>query len=172
MNPREQLTGEHRLGDAGQIILACLFAVVWAADSLVLRWTTVLNAHVPLVVRVPVAVAALVLAAYLSRAGLKIVFGEKREKPEVIRKGVFRYSRHPVYLGEILLYFGLLMLNISLAAAAVWLMTMGFLHYISRHEERLLLVRFDEEYRQYMREVPMWIPRLRRPGRPHRQPHG
>lgn len=54
------------------------------------------------------------------------------------------------------------MLSISLAAAVVWVIAILFLHYISRHEERLLLARFGEDYEQYMREVPMWVPRLRK----------
>jgi protein-S-isoprenylcysteine O-methyltransferase Ste14 len=67
-----------------------------------------------------------------------------------------------VYLSEILLYLGLLLLSISLAAAVVWIIAIGFLHYISRYEERLLLARFGREYELYMREVPMWIPRFRK----------
>jgi protein-S-isoprenylcysteine O-methyltransferase Ste14 len=52
------------------------------------------------------------------------------------------------------------MISLSLAAAFVWGIAILFFHYISRHEERLLLARFGEEYERYMREVPMWIPRL------------
>jgi len=54
------------------------------------------------------------------------------------------------------------MLSISLAAAVVWIIAIGFLNYISRYEERLLLARFGQEYKEYIREVPMWIPRLRK----------
>jgi protein-S-isoprenylcysteine O-methyltransferase Ste14 len=104
----------------------------------------------------------LVLAGYLARTGLSIVFGERRDEPGVINRGVFSVVRHPVYLSEILLYLGLLMLSVSLAAAAVWVVAIGFLHYISRYEEKLLRARFGDEYAQYMRDVPMWIPRLRR----------
>jgi protein-S-isoprenylcysteine O-methyltransferase Ste14 len=58
------------------------------------------------------------------------------------------------------MYAGLLILNLSLAAAVIWVTVMFFLHYISRYEERLLLAKFGDEYRQYMKEVPMWFPRL------------
>jgi protein-S-isoprenylcysteine O-methyltransferase Ste14 len=104
----------------------------------------------------------LALSGYLARTGLSIVFGGEKEKPGVIRKSVFNVVRHPVYLSEILLYLGLLILSISLTAAVVWIMAIGFLHYISRYEEKLLLGRFGKEYEQYMREVPMWFPRLRK----------
>ena len=115
-----------------------------------------------LAVRIPVGVMFFILAGYLSRAGLSIVFDEVRKESGVIRKGVFGLVRHPIYLGEILLYLGFLALNLSLAGVLVWLLAIGFLHYFSRHEEHLLLAQFGEEYQQYMQEVPMWIPRLRR----------
>ena len=104
----------------------------------------------------------LILAGYLAVMGLSVAFGKKRESSGVIRVSVFSVVRHPIYLSEILLYLGLLLLNLSLAAAFVWIVAILFLHYISRYEERLLLARFGEEYEQYMREVPMWIPRFRK----------
>jgi protein-S-isoprenylcysteine O-methyltransferase Ste14 len=157
---RSDLTGEHAVGDAGQLVLACLFVATWVPDTFILNYTTFLNQYVPLAFRIPLGVVLLAVSGYLARTGLSIVFGEKREKPGVIRKSVFGIIRHPIYLSEILLYLGLLMMSLSLAAALVWGMAILFLHYISRHEERLLLARFGEEYEQYMREVPMWVPRL------------
>ena len=161
---RDDLTGEHRAGDAGQIVLVCLFAATWIADTFFFERTTFLNPFVPLYIRIPFGIALLGIAGNLARKGLAIVFGEEREEPGVIRKGVFNIVRHPVYLGEILFYLGLLFLSISLAAATVWILAIAFLHYISRHEEKLLLSRFGEEYERYVREVPMWIPRLRTKG--------
>ncbi len=159
---RDDLTGEHTVGDAGQLVLACLFGIIWIADSFFLKYTTFLNQYIAVGVRAPLGIALLVISGYLARKGLSIVFGEEREKPGVIRKSVFNIVRHPIYLSEILLYLGLLMLSISLAAAVVWIVGIGFLHLISRYEERLLLERFGDEYAQYMREVPMWIPLRRR----------
>ena len=159
---RDDLTGEHAVGDAGQIVLACLFAAIWIADTFFFRFTTSLNQYVPIGARIPPGVVLLILSGYLAKTSLFIVFGEEREKPGVIRKSVFGVVRHPVYLSELLLYLGLLMLSISLAAAVVWVVAFGFLHTISRYEERLLLARFGEDYEKYMREVPMWLPRFRK----------
>ena len=157
---RDDLTGEHAVGDAGQIVLACLFAVTWILDTFFLKYTAFLNHYVPLGIRIPFGIVLLVLSGYLARTGLAIVFGEKRDKPGVIRKSVFNVIRHPIYLSEFLLYLGFLMLSISLAAVFVCVMAILFLYCISRYEERLLLARFGEEYEQYMQEVPMLIPRL------------
>ena len=135
---------------------------MWILDTFFLKYTIFLNSYVSLGLRLPFGVALLVVSGYLARKGLSIVFGEVRDNPTVIRKSVFSVVRHPIYLSEILLYCGLLMLSISLAAFVVLLMAIVFLHYNSRFEERLLLARFGQEYQKYMQEVPMWIPRLRK----------
>ncbi|MBN1255444.1 MAG: isoprenylcysteine carboxylmethyltransferase family protein [Deltaproteobacteria bacterium] len=159
---RDDLIGEHKMSDAGQAVFACLFVAIWIIDTFFLKYTTFPTQYVPLVVRIPCGVVLLVLSGYLASTGLAIVFGEERENPAVIRKGVFSVMRHPIYLSEVLLYLGLLMLSISLAAAVVWVGAIVFLYYISRYEEKLLLEHFGKEYAKYMREVPMWIPRLRK----------
>jgi len=159
---RSDLTGEHTVGDAGQLVFACLFGATWVPDTFILKHTTFLNHYLPLAIRIPLGVVLFAVSGYLAKTGLSIVFGEKREKPAVIRKSVFGVVRHPVYLSEILLYLGLLMLSISLAGAVVLVIAIGFMYYISRYEERLLIARFGEDYEKYMREVPMWFPRLRK----------
>lgn len=159
---RGDLAGEHAIGDAGQLVLACVFAATWIADSFFFRYTTFLNEIVPPLARVPCGIVLLILSGYLAKTGLGIVFGEERDPPGVIRESVFNVVRHPIYLSEILLYLGLLMLSMSLAAAVVWIIAIGFFQYISLCEERILLARFGKEYEQYMRKVPMWIPKLRK----------
>jgi protein-S-isoprenylcysteine O-methyltransferase Ste14 len=157
---REDLSGEHKAGDAGQAIMACLFFSVWILDTFFLKYTTFLNGYVPFSVRIPIGVIFLVLSLILVKKGLSIVFGEERETPGVIRKGVFNIVRHPVYLSELLLYLGFILMSISVASILVWVAAFLFLHFISRYEEKLLLERFGEEYERYIKEVPMWFPRL------------
>lgn len=157
---RDDLTGEHKIGDIGQIVIVLLFAVIWIADTFFLSYTTYLNQYIHLAIRIPCGAVVLIIAGYLARKSTSIVFGEKREVPAVIRKGVFGVIRHPMYLSEILLYLGLLIMSMSLAALGVWIIAIGFLYYICRYEEKLLVARFGEDYERYMQEVPMCFPRL------------
>ena len=157
---REDLVGEHTVGDMGQVILILIFLAIWLADSFFLHYSTFLSNYISLWIRIPVAAIILVMAGILARKGMKIVFGEIREKPVVIRKGVFNLVRHPIYLGAILLYLGLIILTLSLATTLVWIIIILFYHFISRHEEKLLVEEFGRDYEDYMREVPMWIPRF------------
>jgi len=157
---RNDLIGEHKIGDAGQLIFAVLFLFIWVADSFFFEFSTFLNEIIPNAIRTTAGLIVLIIAGYLAMAGMKVVFGEVRDKPQVIRKGIFGLIRHPVYMGEVLTYLGFLLLSLSIISAVVWLLIIVFLYNISRYEEKLLVDFFGEEYRQYMNEVPMWIPKL------------
>jgi hypothetical protein len=50
---REDLTGEHRLGDSVQLILLVIFLAVWILDSFVLGFSTFLAESVPWFIRIP-----------------------------------------------------------------------------------------------------------------------
>jgi len=157
---RDDLTGEHAFGKAGQLIIFVLFLTVWITDSFFFKYSYLLNEYIPLAVQITLGAVILLLALYMAWAGMRIVFSEVGEKPGVIRKGIFGVVRHPIYLSEILLYLGLLLLRTSLAALAVWIIAIVFLHYLSRFEEKLLVERFGDDYRRYMKDVPMYFPRL------------
>ena len=158
---RDDLVGEHPFGDNGQLILLVVFLIVWIADSFIFRVSTFAARYVSLFIRIPVGVVILFIAGYLAKKGMSAVFGEEHKKPMLIHKGVFDLVRHPVYLGCILFYLGLLILTLSAIAGFIWITIVVFYHYISKYEERLLLAKFGKEYEQYMKRVPMWIPRLK-----------
>lgn len=155
---RKDLIGEHKIGDAGQLIFAVLFLVVWITDTFIFKYSVFLNDIIPNSVRLPIALTLFIFSAYLSMSGLRIIFGEVREKPEVVRKGVFGIVRHPIYLSEILVYIGLLFVSLSIASAVICVFAIIFLYFISRYEEKILLEYFGEDYKLYMQDVPMWIP--------------
>lgn len=157
--PRHDLAGEHPSGDAGQILFAVLFFSIWIADSFFFRLTTPLNEIVSPWIRHFVGIPILCISGYSSFSGLWIVFGEVRETPSVIRTGVFNYVRHPVYLGEILLYQGLCVISMSIVSYVAAVAAAIFLFSLARFEERMLLRRFGDDYRRYIREVGMFIPR-------------
>lgn len=159
-NHRDDLAGEHPFGDAGQLILLITFLVVWILDSFVLRLSTFAVQYVALFLRIPLGALFLLVAGYLAQQGMKVVFGEERAESAVIEKGVFKRLRHPVYLGCILFYVALVIFTLSIFAAIICVTIIVFYHYIAKYEERLLLLKFGNEYEQYMKSVPMWIPRL------------
>ena len=155
---REDLAGEHKRGDAGQLILLLVFLIVWIPDSFFLHRTDFLSEKTAWYFHALPGLILLSLAGYLSWAGMRTVFGKVRETPQVITKGVFSLVRHPIYLGCILTYLGLISLTLSLLSLALWMIIVPFYWYISKFEEKVLIARFGREYEQYMEKVPMLFP--------------
>ncbi|HKJ67670.1 MAG TPA: isoprenylcysteine carboxylmethyltransferase family protein [bacterium] len=153
--------GEHPFGDLGQLVLLAIFLSVWIGDSFFLEYTTFVSEFIPDGVQIGLALMIFPVSGYFAAAGLHIVFGTEREQPEVIRKGVFGVVRHPIYLAAVLYYLGLLILSFSMLAFGVWIVILCFYQYLARYEERLLLKKFGEGYAAYMRQIPMWVPRIR-----------
>ena len=110
------LTGEHRLGDQGQVILFVLFLGIWVTDSFIWNYSTLNRDVIPEYLRIGLAGLVLVLAWYLARKGMKAVFGSERSEPGVIDSGVFKWVRHPIYTGAILFYLGAALI------AGVWIL--------------------------------------------------
>jgi protein-S-isoprenylcysteine O-methyltransferase Ste14 len=159
---KTNLSGEHPKGDFGQMILLFAFIAVWVCDSFFFKYSIFLSDYVPLFVKIILSVVALSFFVFMTREGLKIVFKEERDKPGVIRKGVFKIVRHPIYFGSILFYLGLIFLTLSIISMFVWFLIIAFYFYIARYEEKILLNEFGSDYEEYMKEVPMLLPFIRK----------
>lgn len=159
---REDLAGEHKLGDIGQIILLIVFIIGLLADKFVLHFSLPLVQFLPSYLRVLIALPFFVLSFYLARYGLKTIFGEQREELVVIKSGVFSIVRHPIYLASILVYLGFIIISLSIIASCIWVIIILFYYYISRYEERILVDKLGTQYEDYMKQVPMFIPWFRK----------
>lgn len=157
----KEKNGEHPFGDAGQLISLGLFLVVWVGDSFFFRKSTFLSDYLPLFIRLVVLGITLLLAVLLFRSGHVVVNHEQRPNMVVVT-GVFRYVRHPLYLASILAYFGLTVSTGSLFSFILFVVICIFYDYIASYEERLLEVRFGEEYRRYKQKTGKWVPRIGR----------
>jgi protein-S-isoprenylcysteine O-methyltransferase Ste14 len=108
---RQDLAGEHKIGDMGQLVFLLIFLGVWITDTF-LKFSIILAPPLSLIIRIPLGVSILLIAGWLARSGLRVVFGEVRQEPRVIHEGVFSLVRHPIYLGAILAYLGLLVVSL------------------------------------------------------------
>jgi protein-S-isoprenylcysteine O-methyltransferase Ste14 len=157
---RKDLAGEHKLGDLGQIIFLAIFLVVWITDSFFVKYSTQFSDYAPFYIRIALSFVILIISGYLARKGLTAVFVKVREKPIVIRNGVFSFVRHPIYLGAILLYLSILAVCFSIVSLFVWIVIILFYIYLCKHEEKLLIAKYGNDYEQYKLETPMLLPRL------------
>lgn len=73
--------------------------------------------------------------------------------------GAFRFVRHPIYTGVLLLATGFAVVAGTVLAAVTFVALVVLLSLKARFEERLLADRFPG-YREYARRTPRFVPRL------------
>ncbi len=83
---------------------------------------------------------------------------EKRYPGTLLTAGIYGKIRHPRYVETMLFVLAYALFGNFLAGYVVSLMTIVCLHLIVLLEERELLERFGEEYAEYIRRVPRFIP--------------
>ena len=90
---------------------------------------------------------------------------ESRPTPGyLLRSGPYRWSRNPMYAGEVTAWAGWALFYASPAVWAGLAVVSAAFGTLVPWEERWLLERFGEDYRAYLADVPRWVPRaLRRP---------
>jgi protein-S-isoprenylcysteine O-methyltransferase Ste14 len=86
---------------------------------------------------------------------------------ELITSGPYGWVRNPMVTGVFGTLLGLGLLLHSIGIALIWTPAYVLVHLIElKHvEEPELSRRFGPAYEEYRKQVPMFIPRLRRPGR-------
>jgi protein-S-isoprenylcysteine O-methyltransferase Ste14 len=114
-------------------------------------------------------VYSLCLFAFLASGGTPAIFFTRRvgfvlgeEPPKLVRQGLYRFSRNPMYVGVLLAVFGQ-----ALVFACIRAVFYGALLWLSFHivvvflEEPHLRKERGASYEEYCRGVPRWLGRYR-----------
>ena len=83
-------------------------------------------------------------------------------KGKLLREGIYGVVRHPRYLSALLSLVGIALVSNYVGLYILILLLFPVGHWTMMLEERELVERFGDAYRQYQREVPRLIPRFRR----------
>jgi protein-S-isoprenylcysteine O-methyltransferase Ste14 len=77
---------------------------------------------------------------------------------KLVRRGLYRYSRNPMYVGVLTVIYSWAILYQSIAVAEYGIIVAGcFYSFVVFFEEPILKKRFGIEYEQYCAEVPRWL---------------
>ena len=79
---------------------------------------------------------------------------------KLIKDGPYRLIRHPIYSADIVLGFGIFLLfpTLKYLFSFLWLAIILFLW--MRLEENSLIKKFGKEYQDYIKNIPMFIPKI------------
>jgi protein-S-isoprenylcysteine O-methyltransferase Ste14 len=155
----KEKNGEHPYGDAGQLILLGLFLLVWLGDSFFLHLSTFRTDYLPWYIRLTFLVSCLAGAAFLIKSA-HVVVSHSHRPGGLMSSGAFKYVRHPLYLGCILVYLGLAVGTFSIFSLVLWVAICIFYNYLASYEEKILSVRFGESYKIYQGRTGKWLPRM------------
>ena len=116
-----------------------------------------------------IGLALVILGSYLANIAFKayntlefLGLADEAKNQKLNTGGMNKYVRHPLYSATLLLLFGLLIIEptqsfFGLSAILIVYLLIG----IKLEEEKLIAV-FGQEYRDYLKSVPMLIPKLKR----------
>jgi len=77
---------------------------------------------------------------------------------QLVKDGLYKHIRHPIYLGEILRNVGLVVIFSSVYATLIVLLASIFLLFRIEIEEKMLTVVFGKDYKEYKRNTKRIIP--------------
>lgn len=96
---------------------------------------------------------------------LLVIFGWYQifqAKGKLVKTGLYKYTRNPQYIGFLLVTGGLNIQWLTIITTALW-PVLAFLYWrLAKIEEKESEAKYGEEFVQYKRTTPRFIPRLKR----------
>ncbi|MFX1465577.1 MAG: methyltransferase family protein [Promethearchaeota archaeon] len=107
----------------------------------------------------------IVLGAWFGIKGVQettLRVAETHRPEKIVTGGVYSIVRHPQYLGGLLAHLGISFLLSAWYSLFVTPLMIFLVYLISWKEEKELVREFGEEYKDYKKNVPMLIPKIRK----------
>jgi protein-S-isoprenylcysteine O-methyltransferase Ste14 len=83
-----------------------------------------------------------------------------KEEHTLVTAGPYRWIRHPLYTIGVLFFVALSLISANWYFGAVMLLGAVPLFARTRQEEAMLIARFGDQYREYMKRTGRFLPRL------------
>jgi protein-S-isoprenylcysteine O-methyltransferase Ste14 len=152
MSTHDLLGEEHPNSDTMQIILLLFLVLVWIIDSFYLK---ILNHNIPLIVRLAGSFLLFGTGGYLVFKSHSLVLEAK--EPVLVTWDVYSLTRHPMYLGSMLIELGIVVSTLSVLGFVVWVIAFFFYDWFARYEERSLIEEIGSQYEDYMKKTRRWV---------------
>ncbi len=84
---------------------------------------------------------------------------ETRNDKKLVTDGIYRYIRHPQYIGIYMAIMGQLIHWPTIPTLVLFPVIIWAYYHLARKEEKAMIKEFGEEYRTYMAKTPMFLPK-------------
>ena len=95
---------------------------------------------------------------WLALYGIHLVFSEYTEEPRMITDHMFSKVRHPVYLGALIVYVGILIFTLSPIGLLAFLGVFILYDWLAHDEEIRMNDVFGDHYEEYKQKTGRWLP--------------
>jgi protein-S-isoprenylcysteine O-methyltransferase Ste14 len=132
----------------GQIILIGFFYMNHELESL------------PIIGYIIISIAFAFMAAgsivHYERVEIKERKTKEKRRPRIrfVEKGIYTVIRHPVYLGLMLLFIGMMFISDLRWSSILAFPSIVTMYYYTIKEEQIFVERFGEEFEDYLKRVP------------------
>ena len=141
-------------------LLPISFVIVWIIDSRIFLISVWLNKFVPVFLRIILFIITFGLAMILIYLAHKALFHDNGPSETLITRGILNRVRNPMYSGIILIYIAFILLSISIISIIFFIFIFFIYNKMVKYEENILEEIFGNEYLEYKKKVPKWIPRI------------
>ena len=106
----------------------------------------------------------LILSIYVVIAGFTLL--KRKGKPDsnfentsvLVKAGIYGYIRHPLYCSIFLLGTAVMLKDPGSAQIVLGIINLIAIYFTAKIEEREMITKFGDDYREYMKETKMFIP--------------
>ena len=134
------------------------FFIIWFIDSNIFRISIFLNDFVPFLIRLILFILVIISAITFIMVSHRILFKSHELPNSLITNGILGYVRNPMYFGILLIYVAFIFLSISLISIGLFVITFLVYNWMVNFEEHILENMFGEQYLEYRKKVPKFIP--------------
>jgi len=141
-------------------VLPLIFFLIWILDSNIFRISTFLNNYIPFLVRLSICIIVFIIALIFINLSHRALFKSHQPPNSLITQGILRYVRNPMYLGILLIYISFIFLSISLISIVFFVLVFFVYNWMVNFEEKILADLFNNQWFEYKKNVPKWLPNL------------
>jgi protein-S-isoprenylcysteine O-methyltransferase Ste14 len=95
------------------------------------------------------------IALVISLSATHVSRNTSTDKP--FTKGPYRYSRHPLYLAETLIFISITIASVSFVFLIFIIIIQSFHMIYAPAEEQFCIKKYGKDYIEYMKRTPRWI---------------
>jgi protein-S-isoprenylcysteine O-methyltransferase Ste14 len=96
-----------------------------------------------------------VVGVIIETVAMTNFFTTSVDKP--VNKGIYRFSRNPMYFGMFLIFFGTSIACVSLIFLMLTAIFIILSHIVVVYEERFCTQKYGNSYQEYLNRIPRWI---------------